>query len=230
MLQANVLDHGKIALIDVWGDDRKPARTARTSFRKDEDDKGIVLDNKLLNYLAEHRHDTPFEFCGIQLHVEMPIFVARQWVRHRAASINEESLRYVEARREVYIPAPERMQKQSTNNKQGSSPELVDNPDLCTSIIKGNAQYALASYDALLENGLSKELARTVLPLGIYTAWHWQANLRMVYHFLGLRCDPHAQYEIRVYADVILQMVREAFPMCTRAWEQAGRLGSEPQH
>lgn len=134
-------------------------------------------------------------------------------------SINEESLRYVDARQEVYIPAPERCQKQSEDNKQGSSPEIVDAPELVRLLIQKNAEECFHNYELLMSQGLAKEIARSVLPLGLYTGWYWQANLRMILHFLSLRTDPHAQYEIRVYAEAMLEQLRPIFPTIIRAWE-----------
>ncbi len=220
MNETNVLDHGLIAMTDHWGHDLKPAEIARTSYRN-EKERTLEENEKLINYLMKNRHDTPFEFCGAMFYVVMPIFVARQWVRHRAASINEESLRYVEARRDVYIPEPERCQKQSQSNKQGSAVECVYDAALVRRLMQTNAVETLGCYDELIKQGLARELARSVLPLGLYTAWYWQANLRMILHFLSLRTDPHAQYEIRVYADAMLDQVRHVFPTVVKAWEEA---------
>lgn len=220
MSETEVLDHGLIAMTDHWGHDLKPAEIARTSYRNDKE-RTQEENEKLINYLMKHHHDTPFEFCGATFYVVMPIFVARQWVRHRAASINEESLRYVEPRRWVYIPEHDRCQKQSQSNKQGSGVECVDDPFAVRVAMADNADRCLAVYDGLIETGLARELARSVLPLGLYTAWYWQANLRMILHFLSLRTDPHAQYEIRVYADAMLDQVRQVFPTVIKAWEEA---------
>lgn len=217
--ETKVLDHGILALESYWGDDLKPARIARTSFRNSDASKTQEENERLIKYLYGHQHNTPFEFCGAVFYCVMPIFVARQWVRHRSASINEESLRYVDARREVYIPAEDRCQKQSTSNKQGSALELVDNPHLVQALIRRNAEECFHNYEQLLAQGLAKELARSVLPLGLYTGWYWQANLRMILNFLSLRTDSHAQYEIRAYADAMLEMLRPIFPTVIRAWE-----------
>ncbi len=217
--ETKVLDHGILALESYWGDDLKPARIARTSFRNSDAHKTQEENERLIKYLYDHQHNTPFEFCGATFYCVMPIFVARQWVRSRAASINEESLRYVDARREVYIPEPERCQKQSKSNKQGSAPEIVDSPELVRLLIQKNAEECFHNYELLMSQGLAKEIARSVLPLGLYTGWYWQANLRMILHFLSLRTDPHAQYEIRVYAEAMLEMLRPIFPTVIRAWE-----------
>ncbi len=221
--ERRVLDHGVIALTEVWGSDFAPARTARTSFRNSDADKTEADNIGLTNYLMKNRHDTPFEFCGATIYMVLPIFVARQWVRHRTAAINEESLRYVEAREQFYIPTTDRMQKQSQTNKQGSSPETVDNPTLCRSIIQNHNEDAWRRYQGLLGAGLAKELARMVLPLNTYTAWYWTANLRNIMHLLGLRLDPHAQYEVRVYAEALYNMLNEIFPNILGAYDQFRR-------
>lgn len=217
--ETSVLDHGLIALESYWGDDLRPARIARTSYRNSDADKTDEENAKLIGYLKKNRHDTPFEFCGATFYVRMPIFVARQWVRHRAASINEESLRYVEARREFYIPEADRCQKQSQSNKQGSAVEIIQRPEIAAKIMDLSNNQSLLAYDRLIEMGLARELARSVLPLGLYTAWYWQANLRMILHFLELRTDPHAQYEIRVYAEAMAEQLRPIFPTILKAWE-----------
>lgn len=214
------LDHGYVALVDVMGDDRTPARCARTSFRNADAERSAEQDAKLTDYLVRNRHTTPIEFCQVRFYVKMPIHVARQKVRHRTASINEISLRYVKAAREFYIPAPDRMQRAPTDGaKQGSSSEIVDNPGQCREIIERIGNACFDEYEKLLGLGLSKELARTVLPLGTYTEWYWQNDLHNTLHFLRLRLDPHAQYEIRVYAEAMLALLRPIFPTIIRAWE-----------
>ena len=217
--ETKVLDHGLLAIESVWGDDLRPARIARTSFRNSDADKTRLENEGLIKYLQRHHHDTPFEFCGVTVYAVMPIMTARQWVRHRAASINEESLRYVDARREFYVPAADRCQLQSQSNKQGSSVECVEDPQFVRDLIERTNNASFDAYDQLLETGLARELARSVLPLGTYTAWYWQANLRMLLHFLSLRTDPHAQYELRVYAEAMLEQVRPIFPTVIKAWE-----------
>ena len=217
MERRNLLNHGWIALAATMGDDRTPAQTARTSFAN-KHDKTAEEDAKLTKYLLKHRHTTPFEFNQARWYVKMPISVARQWVRHRTASINEISLRYIQATREFYIPELDRCQKQSTDNKQGSSIEIVDHPETCRQIIENAGNVAFDAYERLLDEGLAKELARTVLPLGTYTEWYWQNDLHNTLHFLKLRLDSHAQYETRVYAEAMLEILRLTWPNIMQAW------------
>jgi thymidylate synthase (FAD) len=214
----NVLDHGFVVLTDTMGDDRTPARTARTSFNNASKERSEEQDAKLTRYLVGHGHNTPLEFCQLRFYAKMPIFVARQWVRHRTASINEISLRYVDASDQMYIPAPDRMQKQSEDNKQGSSVEIVENERYCRAVFSKAYSEAYRSYQMLLEQGLAKELARSVLPLGTYTEWYWQTDLHNFLHFCKLRTDPHAQYEIRVYAEAMLTQAESVFPSVIAAW------------
>lgn len=216
----NVLDHGFVVLTDVMGDDRLPARVARTSFNNASKERNEEQDARLTKYLVSHGHNTPLEFCQLRFYAKMPIFVARQWVRHRTASINEISLRYVDASEEFYTPAPMRMQKQSESNKQGSSDEIVDNEPYCRAVFSTAYSNAFRSYELLLEQGLSKELARAVLPLGTYTEWYWQTDLHNFLHFCKLRTDPHAQYEIRVYAEAMLAQAESIFPTVIAAWRE----------
>jgi thymidylate synthase (FAD) len=217
--EVKCLDHGYVALDDVMGDDRTAARCARTSFRNKDQERTAEQDARLVEYLIRNRHNTPLEFCQLRFYVKMPITVARQLVRQRTQSINEISLRYVQATREFYVPALDRMQRQSTTNKQGSSSELVDSPEICAKVIWDSGNRAFDDYELLLREGLAKELARTVLPLGTYTEWFAQMNLHNFFHMLSLRLDPHAQYESRVYADAMLELARPAFPTTIAAWE-----------
>lgn len=212
------LNHGYVALVDHMGDDQTPARTARTSFRT-KDEKTAAENARLTTYLVKHKHTTPLEFCQVRFYMKMPIFVARQIIRHRTASVNEISLRYVQAVEEFYVPDRERCQKQSESNKQGSSTELVDDPEKLRERIEHAGRYMFAVYESLIRDGLSKELARTVLPLGTYTEWFWQNDLHNTLHFLKLRRDPHAQYEVRVYADAMLDLIRPIYPSIINAWE-----------
>lgn len=216
----DVLDHGYVALVDAMGTDRTPAQTARTSFRN-VIPKTAEEDAKLTNYLVKHKHTTPLEFCQVRYYVKLPIFVARQKIRHRTASVNEISYRYVKAAREFYVPAPERMQRQSTSNKQGSAVELVDDPEACATIMRYSNERAFDAYEALLEKGLAAELARAVLPVATYTEWYWQQDLHNLLHLLKLRLDPHAQYEIRVYAEAMLKLIEPLYPTVLAAWREA---------
>lgn len=220
--ERNVLNHGYVVLTDVMGGDRTAAQTARTSFRN-RVERTEEEDAKLTQYLVSHRHTTPLEFCQLRFYMKMPIFVARQLVRHRTASINEISLRYVQATEEFYVPAVERCQRQSTTNKQGSAAETVDDPAYVRDVIEHAGGEAFRAYEELLKAGLSKELARTVLPLGTYTEWYWQTDLHNFLHMLRLRLDPHAQYEIRVYAEAMRDLARPHFPTVFAAWEETWR-------
>lgn len=214
------LDHGYVALVAVMGDDRTPARHARTSYRNANAERSAEQDAKLTDYLVRNKHNTPLEFCQVRFYMKLPIFVARQLVRHRTASINEVSYRYVTAAREFYVPALSRMQRKSESNKQGSSSAVVDNPATCSLLIREASERAFDAYDALLAEGLAPELARVVLPCGTYTEWYWQNDLHNALHMLRLRLDPHAQYEIRVYAEAMLALLRPIFPTIIASWEK----------
>jgi thymidylate synthase (FAD) len=218
MSEITCLDHGFVALDAVMGNDRTPAQTARTSFRN-RIERTEEEDAQLTNYLVRNKHTTPIEFCQVRLYMKMPIFVARQLVRHRTASINEVSLRYVKAAREFYVPALDRMQRKAETNKQGSSSEVVDDPGQCAFEMRRAGEICFDVYDRLLQHGLAPELARSVLPLGTYTEWFWQNDLHNTLHMLKLRLDLHAQYEIRVYAQAVLDLLRPVFPTIIKAWE-----------
>lgn len=217
------LDHGYVALVEVMGDDRTPAKCARTSFRNANAERSAEQDAKLTDYLVRHKHTTPLEFCQIRFYMKLPIFVARQLVRHRTSSINEVSYRYVTAAREFYVPALDRMQRKSESNKQGSSSETVANPVRCAELIRHACEEAFDDYERLLVHGLAPELARIVLPCGTYTEWYWQNDLHNTLHMLQLRLDPHAQYEIRVYAEAMLELLRPVFPTIIQSWESTWR-------
>jgi thymidylate synthase (FAD) len=217
--EIQVLDHGYVALVDTMGDDRTPARTARTSFRNKKA-RTEEEDARLTRYLVKHRHTTPLEFCQLLFYVKAPIFVSRQLVRHRQQSLNEVSYRYVTAAREFYIPAIERMQKKAENNKQGSSDEIVDSPDLCAQLMRETCDHAFNTYEELLNQGLAPELARAVLPVSTYTEWYTQWDLHNFLHMVGLRTDPHAQYEVRVYAEAMLALAEAHYPTVIQAWRE----------
>lgn len=219
--EISCLDHGFVALADVMGDDRTAARCARTSYRNANAERTTEEDERLTAYLVRNRHTTPLEFCQLRFYVKLPIFVARQFVRHRTQAINEISYRYVTAAREFYVPAADRMQRKSATNKQGSSTEIVERPDTCAEIIRSTCDAAFDAYEQLLAQGLAPELARVVLPVATYTEWYAQMNLHNFLHMVGLRRDPHAQYEIRVYADAMLQLARQHFPTAIAAWESS---------
>lgn len=218
--EISVLDHGFVALVDTMGTDRTPAQTARTSFHNRKE-RTPEEDARLTDYLVRNRHTTPLEFVQLLFYMKMPIFVARQLVRHRTASINEISYRYVQAAREFYVPASDRMQKRAVNNKQGSSHEIVDDPLACSRLMVEICHKSFDAYGQLLGMGLAPELARSVLPCGTYTEWYWQCDLHNTLHMLKLRLDPHAQYEIRVYAQAMLDLIRPLYPTVIEAWERS---------
>ena len=216
----NILDKGYIVLVDSMGDDDTPAKTARTSYNDANKNFSKERNAGLTDYLIRHKHNTPVEFIELLFYIKMPIFVARQMIRTRTASVNEISYRYVQATREYYLPEESRMQKQSEDNKQGSSSELVDYPRECLKLIEDSCNNSFDTYERLVANGLNLETARTVLPLGTYTEWYWKIDMHNLLHFLKLRLDKHAQYEIRVYAQAMYDMVKEKYPTVIRSWEK----------
>ncbi|WP_309666208.1 FAD-dependent thymidylate synthase, partial [Tabrizicola sp.] len=201
-----VLDHGFIRVIDYMGDDAAIVQAARVSYGAGT--KHVQNDEGLIRYLMRHWHSTPFEMCEVKLHVKLPVFVARQWIRHRTANVNEYSARYSILDREFYIPAPEHLAAQSTVNNQGRGEVLTGEESArVLDLLKSDANRAYDHYEAMLsqdgQQGLARELARMNLPANIYTQWYWKVDLHNLFHFLRLRADPHAQYEIRVYAEAI---------------------------
>jgi thymidylate synthase (FAD) len=219
-----VLDHGFVRVIDYMGDDAAIVQAARVSYgkgtRKARDDAGLV------RYLMRHRHTTPFEMCEIKYHVKLPIFVARQWIRHRTANVNEYSARYSIMDREYYIPALAQLGTQSSANRQGRGDVLEgEEADYVLNVLKEDAERCHADYEAMLNEdaegnprdsarrGLARELARMNLTLNTYTQWYWKIDLHNLLHFLSLRADPHAQYEIRVYAEAMLETVKRWVPV-----------------
>ena len=214
----NALDHGFVRVVDYMGDDSAIVQAARVSYGKGT--KSVNEDRGLIRYLMRKWHTTPFEMCEIKLHVKMPIFVARQWVRHRTASINEYSARYSILDKEFYFPSPEQVEAQSTTNKQGREGELP--PELVRAWLEESvrlADDAYANYEQAADDKIARELARMGLPLNTYTQWYWKVDLHNLLHFLRLRADPHAQQEIREYADVILHtIVRQWVPLTYEAF------------
>jgi thymidylate synthase (FAD) len=216
--QHKVLDHGFIRVIDYMGDDSSITQAARVSYGKGT--KQISEDKGLINYLMRHKHTTPFEMCDIKFHIKAPIFVARQWLRHRTSSVNEYSARYSILSKEFYIPTPEHMAVQSTINKQGRDEALPsDTAQKLIEILQADAERCYADYEYMLSEGLTRELARINLNLNYYTEWYWKVNLHNLLHFLKLRVDSHAQYEIRVYAETILDVVKLWVPFAYQAFE-----------
>lgn len=216
-----VLDHGFVRVVDYMGDDVAVVQAARVSYGRGT--KSVSTDAGLINYLMRHRHTTPFEMCEIKLHVKLPIFVARQWIRHRTANVNEYSARYSILDREFYVPAAAEVATQSASNRQGRGAGLArDDAEAVRGRLSGHAAAAFDLYDALIaEDGpaVARELGRAVLPLATYTQWYWKIDLHNLLHFVALRADPHAQYEIRAYAEVLLDIVRKWVPLTAAAFE-----------
>lgn len=217
--EIKVLNHGYVALVDVMGNDRTPAQTARTSYRNRKE-RTEEEDARLTKFLVRHGHTTPIEFCQVLYYAKMPISVARQWVRHRTASINEVSLRYVKAVREYYVPERERMQKKHETSKQGSSSELIEDPDKALTIWNMACEMSFDAYEALIDQGLAPELARNVLPLATYTEWYWQCDLHNTLHFFSKRLPTDAQWETRVYAQAMIKLVEPIYPTIIAAWRE----------
>ena len=217
-----VLDHGFVRVIDYMGDDAAICQAARVSYGKGT--KSVQNDEGLIRYLMRHWHSTPFEMCEVKLHVKLPVFVARQWIRHRTANVNEYSARYSILDREFYIPAREQLAAQSVVNNQGRGAVLTDaEAGRVLEILKADAGRAYDHYEEMIsqdgQDGLARELARMNLPANIYTQWYWKIDLHNLFHFLRLRADPHAQYEIRVYAEAIAAVVADWVPFAYRAFE-----------
>ena len=217
-----VLDHGFVRAIDYMGDDAAIVQAARVSYGAGT--KHVQNDEGLIRYLMRHWHSTPFEMCELKLHVKLPVFVARQWIRHRTANVNEYSARYSILDREFYIPAPDQLAAQSTVNNQGRGAVLGgEEAARVLEILKSDAARSYDHYEAMLsqegQQGLARELARMNLPMNIYTQWYWKTDLHNLFHFLRLRADAHAQYEIRVYAEAIAACVRDWVPLAFGAFE-----------
>ena len=224
-----VLDHGFIRVIDYMGDDSSIVQSARVSYGKGT--KKVSTDEGLIRYLMRHWHSTPFEMCEIKYHVKLPIFIARQWIRHRTANVNEYSARYSILDKEFYIPAKEQLSAQATTNRQGRG-ELItgQQADEVLKILKDDAVRTYDNYEKMLnerfdgtvidekKSGLARELARMNLTLNSYTQWYWKTDLLNLMNFLFLRGDSHAQYEIRVYAEKMLDTVKKWVPITHAAF------------
>ena len=223
------LDHGFVRVVDYMGDDTSIVQSARVSYGKGT--KKVSTDEGLIKYLMRHWHSTPFEMCEIKYHVKLPIFIARQWIRHRTANVNEYSARYSILDKEFYIPSKEQLSAQSTSNRQGRG-ELItgEQADEVLKILKDDASRSYDNYEKMLnerydgstidENkiGLARELARMNLTLNSYTQWYWKTDLLNLLNFLFLRADKHAQYEIRVYAETMLETVKKWVPITYSAF------------
>ncbi len=218
-----VLDHGFIRVVDYMGDDSAVVQAARVSYGRGT--KAVRGDAGLINYLLRHRHTTPFEMAEIKYHVKLPIFVARQWIRHRTANVNEYSARYSILDNEFYIPAAEDLAAQSTVNRQGRGETLTgDEAARVYELLRRDAEQSYADYQEMLNEdqggepldpgrqGLARELARMNLSLNFYTQWYWKTDLHNLMHFLSLRADEHAQFEIRIYAEAMLETMKRWVP------------------
>jgi len=231
-----VLDHGFVRVIDYMGDDGAIVQAARVSYGRGT--RRVSEDAGLIRYLMRHRHSTPFEMCEIKFHVKLPIFVARQWIRHRTANVNEYSARYSILDREFYLPAPEHLAAQSAVNRQGRGDVLTgDEAAHVLDLLRGDAMRTYDHYAEMLNEdaagaprdparqGLARELARMNLTLNTYTQWYWKIDLHNLLHFLSLRADAHAQYESRAYAEAMLTTVEAWVPIACQAFRDY-RLGA----
>lgn len=231
-----VLDHGFVRVVDYMGDDAAVVQAARVSYGRGT--KRVSEDRGLINYLMRHRHTTPFEMCEIKYHVKLPIFVARQWIRHRTANVNEYSARYSILDKEFYLPAPEHLAAQSSVNRQGRGDLLQgEEAERVLDLLREDAERTWRNYAWMLNEdesgeavdpsraGLARELARMNLTLNTYTQWYWKTDLHNLLHFLSLRADAHAQYEIRVYAETMLDTVKAWVPLSYGAFMDY-RLGA----
>ena len=210
----NVLDKGFVRLVDFMGGDDRAVQAARVSFGAVS--KGPEQDKRLIKYLMEHAHHTPFEHCYFQFHICCPIYVARQWMRHRWGSFNEISARYTQVKDEFYIPS--HFRGQDIKNRQGSVEAHLDDAKL-QKLYEESVEASFSAYNKLIEAGVAREMARGVLPVCQYTQFYWSVNARSLLNFLQLRQDGHAQYEIRVYADAIAQIFKEKMPWSWEAFE-----------
>jgi thymidylate synthase (FAD) len=214
-----VLDHGFVRVVDTMGDDSSIVQAARVSYG--DGTKSVNDDKKLIHFLMKNRHTTPFEMCEIKLHVKLPIFVARQWVRHRTANINEYSGRYSIMDTDYYVPELENIKLQSKSNKQGREGELGElEKQIARAGFVAASEGARRIYDHLIDLGVARELCRITLPINYYTQWYWKIDLHNLLHFVKLRSDPHAQYEIREYAKVIEDIVSEWVPVTWEAYKE----------
>ena len=234
--QIPVLDHGFIRVVDYMGDDSAIVQAARVSYGKGT--KQVSKDAGLIRYLMRHWHTTPFEMCELKLHVKLPMFVARQWIRHRTANVNEYSARYSVLDREFYIPNEAQLASQSKINNQGRGETLTGaEAEQALKWLREDADQCYDHYQTMInedpagntidesKQGLARELARMNLPVNAYTQWYWKIDLHNLFHFLHLRADPHAQYEIRVYADAIFEVVKKWLPIAAQAFEDY-RMGA----
>lgn len=213
------LDKGFVRLIDVMGDDNAIVQAARVSYGSGT--KKVHEDRGLIRYLMRHLHTTPFEMVEFKFHVKLPIFVARQWIRHRTANVNEYSGRYSEMKDEFYVPDSEQVRAQSATNKQGRADESFapEEAERIRTMMRTTQDSLYGEYQELLDTNLAREIARINLPVSNYTEWYWKIDLHNLFHFLRLRIDAHAQYEIRVYGEAMASIVKAAVPLAYEAFE-----------
>ena len=218
--EISVLDHGFVRLVDYMGGDARIVQAARVSYG--DGTKTVREDGALIDYLLRNRHTSPFEQVIFTFHVKMPIFVARQWIRHRTARLNEISGRYSVMRDEFYVPNRDEVRKQSKRNRQGGDAAEVpaELRERVISVLTSGQERIYGEYEDLLEDDVARELARINLPLSLYTEMYWQIDLNNLFHFLRLRMDWHAQYEIRVYGDAMARIARAVCPMAYDAFEE----------
>ena len=224
-----ILDHGFIRVIDYMGGDEAVVQAARVSYGRGT--KHVSQDRALIRYLLRHGHTTPFEMCEIKLHIKLPIFVARQWIRHRMANVNEYSARYSIFDQEFYLPTPDQLAGQDHSNRQGRKGSIEhEETEQILSILRNDSNQAYKNYRILMNEaedgtpldpnrqGLTRELARMNLPINFYTQWYWKCDLHNLLRFVQLRIDPHAQYEIRAYAEILLGVIERWVPLCFEAF------------
>lgn len=221
-----VLDKGFVRLVDYMGTDERIVQSARVSYGKGT--KTVREDASLIDYLLRNRHTSPFEQVILTFHVKLPIFIARQWIRHRTARLNEISGRYSVLKSEFYIPEGCDIAFQSKDNKQGRQKEAVPEQmqGEVIALLQEQQENSYKAYEELLDKNIARELARINLPLSTYTEWYWQIDLHNLFHFLRLRTDSHAQKEIRVYAEVLLDICKKVAPMATEAFERHEKNGA----
>lgn len=216
--EIQVLDKGFVRLVDYMGSDERIVQSARVSYGSGT--KSFRQDKGLINYLMRNEHTSPFEQVILTFHTKMPIFVARQWVRHRTARLNEISGRYSIMKDEFYVPESGQMRGQSDDNKQARSDEVVGNAAEMIAEMEADQKLIYDHYTGMVEGGLAREIARSNLPLSLYTEWYWQIDLHNLFRFLHLRMDSHAQYEIRVYAEAMAQCAKAVAPIAYDAFEE----------
>ncbi len=218
--EIKVLDKGFVRLVDYMGSDQRIVQSARVSYGSGT--KSFRQDRGLIHYLLRNDHTSPFEQVMLTFHTKMPIFVARQWVRHRTARLNEISGRYSIMKDEFYVPEPDQMRVQSTDNKQARGEEVLE-AELNQKMIaemEADQRQIYSHYEQMIEDGLAREIARSNLPLSLYTEWYWQIDLHNLFHFLRLRMDAHAQYEIRVFAEAMAKCAKAVAPLAYEAFEE----------